>query len=129
MIFNLLQAGESAPLLYISLWDHRTSTETTKFWFSNVARGDNYSSDIMAIQDVEAYYNKMASDYEESMVGWGYCMPEAIADALVRNAGLRMDASILDLGCGNGLCGQTLLNRGVEDINGLDFSRWAALDY
>ena len=89
-----------------------------------MARGDNYSSDIMAIEDVEAYYNSMASDYEDSMFGWGYCMPEAIADALVRNGGLNMHASILDLGCGNGMCGQALLNRGVEDINGLDFSRY-----
>ena len=65
----------------------------------------------------------MASDYEESMFGWGYCMPEAIADALVRHGGLQMEASILDLGCGNGLCGQALYNRGIKDINGIDFSR------
>ena len=77
----------------------------------------------MAIQNVEDYYNKMASDYEESMFGWGYCMPEAIADALVRHGGLQMEASILDLGCGNGLCGQALYNRGIKDINGIDFSR------
>ena len=27
------------------------------------------------------------------------------------------------IGCGTGLCGQALLNRGVEDLNGIDFSR------
>ena len=77
----------------------------------------------MAIEDVETYYNTMATDYEESMFGWGYCMPEAIADALVKHGGLKMDSSVLDLGCGNGLCGQALLNRGLEDLNGIDFSR------
>ena len=111
-------------LMYLSLWDLRGEEPTTRFWFSDVTKGDSYSEDIMAIQNVEEYYNKMASDYEESMFGWGYCMPEAIADALVKNGGLKMEASILDLGCGNGLCGQALFNRGLEDINGLDFSRW-----
>ena len=95
----------------------------TKFWFANHTKGQTYTKDIMAIQNVEEYYNKMASDYEESMFGWGYCMPEAIADALVRHGGLQMEASILDLGCGNGLCGQALYNRGIKDINGIDFSR------
>ena len=77
----------------------------------------------MAIDNVLDYYNNMATDYEDSMFGWGYCMPEALADALVRHGNLKAEASILDLGCGNGLCGQALFNRGCEDLNGLDFSR------
>ena len=77
----------------------------------------------MAIENVESYYNKMANDYENSMFGWGYCMPEVIADALLKHGKLAREASILDLGCGNGLCGQALLNRGLEDLNGIDFSR------
>ena len=77
----------------------------------------------MAIENVQDYFDKMASDYEDAMFGWGYSMPEAMADALVRHGGLAENASILDLGCGNGLCGQALLNRGVEDLNGIDFSR------
>ena len=118
-----LQAGEDAPLLYLSLWDLKTDKEDPKFWFAEVTKGDSYTDDIMAIQNVEQYYNKMASDYEESMLGWGYCMPEAIVDALVKHGDLRIEASILDLGCGNGLCGQAVYNRGIEDINGIDFSR------
>ena len=82
------------------------------------------SKDIMAIQNVEDYYNKMATDYEESMFGWGYCMPEAIADALVKYGGLLREATVLDLGCGNGLCGQALFNRGIENLSGIDFSRY-----
>ena len=65
----------------------------------------------------------MASDYEDSMLGWGYSMPEAIADALVKHGQLTKEASILDLGCGSGWCGQALFNRGIEDLNGVDFSR------
>jgi len=121
---QVIHVGNEGPLLYLSLWDIREceEAEPTKFWFSNLTKGDSYSEDIMAIQNVEEYYNKMASDYEESMFGWGYCMPEALSDALVKHGGLKMEASILDLGCGNGLCGQALFNRGIEDINGLDFS-------
>ena len=120
---NYFQAGEDSPLLYLSLW-HNHDVAQTKFWFANDTKGQSYRKDIMAIDNVQDYYNKMASDYEESMFGWGYCMPEAIADALVKHGGLKMEASILDLGCGNGLCGQALHNRGIEDINGIDFSRW-----
>ncbi len=81
----------------------------------------------MEIQNVQDYYNKMATDYEASMFGWGYCMPEAIADALVKHGGLKIEAKVLDLGCGNGLSGQALYNRGVEDIAGVDFSRLVTL--
>jgi len=118
---QVIKASEDAPLLYLSFWDVKDVSKT-KFWFANHTKGQTYTKDIMAIQNVEDYYNKMASDYEESMFGWGYCMPEAIADALVRHGGLQMEASILDLGCGNGLCGQALYNRGIKDINGIDFS-------
>lgn len=118
---QVLLAGENNPLLYLSLW-YKKDVAHTKFWFANDTKGQSYSKDIMAIENVQDYYNKMATDYEESMFGWGYCMPEAIADALVRHGGLKKDASILDLGCGNGLCGQALYNRGIEDINGIDFS-------
>ena len=61
------------------------------------------------------------------MFGWGYCMPEAIADALVKHGGLGVQDSVLDLGCGNGLCGQALHNRGLEDLNGIDFSRYSSV--
>ena len=118
------KAGDDSPLLYLSFWERPPSSPSdVKFWFSDIGSGDGYSTDIMAIQNVESYYNKMATDYENSMFGWGYCMPEAIADALVKHGGLNQDAEVLDLGCGNGLCGQALLNRGVENLNGIDFSR------
>ena len=118
------KAGHDSPLLYLSFWERPPSSPSeVKFWFSDIGSGDGYSADIMAIQNVESYYNKMATDYENSMFGWGYCMPEAIADALVKHGGLNRDAEVLDLGCGNGLCGQALLNRGVENLNGIDFSR------
>lgn len=120
---QVIEAAADAPVLYLSLWQTSYNGQDIKFWFSNLASGDSYSNDIMAIQNVEAYYNKMASDYEDSMFGWGYCMPEAIADALVKHGGLKIDAAILDLGCGNGLCGQALINRGVENLSGIDFSR------
>ena len=113
-------------MLYLSLWDVKdvSKTSSPQFWFANHAKGQTYTKDIMAIQNVEDYYNKMATDYEESMFGWGYCMPEAIADALVKYGGLFREATVLDLGCGNGLCGQALFNRGIENLSGIDFSRY-----
>ena len=79
--------------MYLSLWDIRENPDNIQFWFSNLTKGDDYSDDIMAIENVQEYYNKMASDYEESMFGWGFCMPEAIADALVKHRHWQWDTA------------------------------------
>ena len=59
------------------------------------------------IEEVEKYYNDLAHDYENVMRSWGYYMPETVIDSLIRYGNLKMDKeySVLDLGCGEGLCG------------------------
>ena len=83
------------------------------YWFSD-ERGTtaamNYSKDINKIENVEKYYDEMATDYEDVVRNWGYNMPETAVNSLVNHAGLSKNRGfqLLDLGCGDGLCGLTL---------------------
>ena len=52
----------------------------------------------------------MAEDYEEVVRHWGYNMPESVVEALESYGNLRKESawSMLDIGCGDGLCGKIL---------------------
>ena len=89
------------------------------YWFSD-ERGPtaamNYSKDINKIVNVEKYYDEMATDYEDVVRNWGYNMPETAVNSLVNHAGLSKNRAfqLLDLGCGDGLCGLTLQVKKIE---------------
>ena len=60
---------------------------------------------MSGVKSVEKYYDKLAEDYETAVRAWGYCLPEACIDSLVKYA--QFDANdtnvtVLDLGCGSG---------------------------
>ena len=60
---------------------------------------------MSGVKSVEKYYDKLAEDYEAAVRAWGYCLPEACIDSLVKYA--QFDANdtnvtVLDLGCGSG---------------------------
>ena len=101
---------DSDPFLAVYCW---TGEIPGKFWFCD-HEGDisrKYSKNINdPMEDIERYYNSMASDYEHVVRSWGYNMPEAVLEALITYGNLEQDRSfsILDLGCGDGLCGLLL---------------------
>ena len=72
----------------------------------------------------ESYYDSLAADYENVVRGWGYCMPEAVADAVqaAPSAVLGPEAKVLDLGCGDGMVGEALRRRGFVALCGADIS-------
>ncbi len=77
---------------------------------------------------VADYYDKLASDYDEAVTAWGYCLPEATAEALAKYTDWDPNShlTLLDLCCGNGLVGQVLAKRGRpfrNEIIGLDISQ------
>lgn len=88
-----------------------------------VASGNKHTNiNKLAMADAEAYYDKMAEEYEATVRGWGYMMPELVASKALELApgSLR----VLDLGCGDGLVGvafgasaRTLQMTGV-DVSG-----------
>ena len=54
---------------------------------------------------VENYYDNLAEDYDQAVRAWGYCLPEACIDSLVKHAQFDLkdtNVNVLDLGCGAG---------------------------
>ena len=42
------------------------------------------------LETVENYYDKLASDYDEAVRAWGYCLPETVVEALIKYADLKV---------------------------------------
>jgi predicted TPR repeat methyltransferase len=72
--------------------------------------------------DARALYDDWAATYDADLAGdtQGYVAPTVTADAVVAAAGT--GGEMLDAGCGTGLVGVALSERGVGTIDGLDLS-------
>lgn len=66
-------------------------------------------------------YAAWSNGYDRETAALGYCLPFVIAAWVARYV-RRMDARLLDAGCGTGLSGPTLAALGYRDIAGLDMS-------
>jgi predicted TPR repeat methyltransferase len=72
--------------------------------------------------DPAEHYDGWADTYDEDLVKeYGYCAPEIAVEAFAgefpQNGG-----AIIDVGCGTGLVGIELAQRGYSDIDGVDIS-------
>ncbi|MGC4109234.1 MAG: class I SAM-dependent methyltransferase [Nocardioides sp.] len=76
--------------------------------------------------EVAERYDAWAQQYDADLSAWSYRAPDVVADLVMRE---HPDAaSILDVGCGTGLVGRALRDRGFAGrLRGLDLSR-ASLD-
>ena len=72
--------------------------------------------------DARALYDEWAAQYDADLAGesQGYVAPVLAAETVVRVAG--PDVTVLDAGCGTGLVGAALAERGVRVIDGMDVS-------
>ncbi|ALE75687.1 MULTISPECIES: class I SAM-dependent methyltransferase [unclassified Pseudonocardia] len=72
--------------------------------------------------DARALYDDWAATYDADLTGdaQGYVAPSVTADAVVAAAGT--GGEMLDAGCGTGLVGVALRERGVGTVDGLDLS-------
>ena len=85
----------------------RTGELNGKFWLSESREkpsGNAFLKNI--IQD----YDDIADEYEDLVRSWGYNMPEVVVNALITHGNIcaEQNSNILDLACGDGLCGQIL---------------------
>ena len=73
--------------------------------------------------DAQKHYDSWADQYDHDLlIQYGYNAHIQTAEALeaqVKDIGIK----IIDLGCGTGLLGKELHNRGFIDIDGVDFSQ------
>lgn len=72
--------------------------------------------------DARALYDEWAQAYDDDLAdeAQGYVGPGLAADTLVRVAGTA--GTVLDAGCGTGLVGTALAERGVTVVDGVDVS-------
>ncbi len=70
----------------------------------------------------KAIYAEWADSYDEDLIdNYGYVAPQIGADIFQQRFQDR-HGEIIDIGCGTGLAGRELVNRGYQTIDGLDFS-------
>ena len=66
--------------------------------------------------DVHAFYSQWAKTYDAELAEMGYESPRRCAEALAKFT--KLDAPIMDIGCGTGLSGQALADVGFTNITG-----------
>ena len=97
----------SSPLLAIYCW---TGDVAGDYWFSNEKGNFNRRNPEMLgknMVNVQRFYDSISINYEHVMRSWGYYMPEMVIDSLIQYGNLNpeKECSMIDLGCGDGLCG------------------------
>ncbi|RRS33614.1 MAG: hypothetical protein OI74_07495 [Gammaproteobacteria bacterium (ex Lamellibrachia satsuma)] len=71
---------------------------------------------------VQSLFDSFAPTFEERLEGLEYCVPQVIADAVIKRIPPDNGYTALDAGCGTGLCGP-LLKPVVSRLIGVDLSR------
>lgn len=71
-------------------------------------------------RQITAYYDDWAATYDATLESWNYRTPSDSAEMLLPH--LTRGARVLDVGCGTGLFGQALQERGAFHLTGLDIS-------
>jgi predicted TPR repeat methyltransferase len=73
-------------------------------------------------EEARALYDEWAQSYDDDLAqdSQGYVAPAVAAETVLRAAGV--DGEILDAGCGTGLVGVALAERGARTIDGVDLS-------
>jgi len=87
-----------------------------------VPRGDWLDQGPSDAREVADWYDEWAQSYDGDLASWSYRAPTVVAEAVV--ARCPGAGSVLDVGCGTGLVGRALRERGFEGrILGLDISQ------
>lgn len=85
---------------------------------------DDYLSNVYKVahgEEMRAYYDNWAAQYEAELIAKGYATPTRCAEALARHL-LDRAAPVLDFACGTGLAGAALHVAGFQNVDGIDLS-------
>ncbi len=87
----------------------------------DIGLDDAYS--LKSASDVKRLYSRWADTFEKGfLVEHGYVYHEHVVEEFVRRADLEPTEAVLDVGCGTGVGGVELRQRGPWPIDGLDLS-------
>ena len=81
----------------------------------------NNAYDLASAGQTKDLDRDWAATYDAEITENGYASPRRTAQALV-GAGARLDAPLLDIGCGTGVSGLFLRDAGFTQLHGSDFS-------
>ena len=86
---------------------YRTGELKGKFWLKESREKPSGNA---FLQNIIQDYDLIADDYEDLVRSWGYNMPEVVVKSLIDHANIHphRNPNILDLACGDGLCGLML---------------------
>ena len=75
-------------------------------------------------EEILEYYKKWtdSNNYEKDLEKWNYLAPLFCSEIFTSHV-LNKNSLVLDAGCGTGLVGKILNNKGYKKIEGLDFSK------
>lgn len=88
----------------------------------DVSIGDWLHQGTSDPREVADRYDRWARSYDDDLTSWSYQAPQVVAEAVLgRNPAA---GSVLDVGCGTGLVGRALRERGFSgQLRGLDISQ------
>ena len=95
----------------------RKMTETTQ----GAYRGLSGLSANPDSQELAAYYDAWAKEYDQTLAAWNSRSPAVSAELLARQ--LPRGDKVLDAGCGTGLSGNALQAQGFQHVTGMDISQ------
>ncbi len=94
--------------------------------FARIKGAHDLSGDL---DNLTEYYRDWADAYDTDVQGEGYVAPRFLVDTLEQVAGragalelTKPEVEVMDVGCGTGLVGAVLSDRGVRPIDGFDLS-------
>ena len=85
----------------------------------------SFVTDAYSIGDrnsMVAFYAKWAEEYDQQMLNEGYTSPKDISLLLDQHLPTR-NAQVLDIGCGTGLTGKHISEKGLKALDGIDLSK------
>ena len=79
--------------------------------------------DVMTTSDYDVvdFYNQRVEMYEEVILAAGHKDPTLVAE-VVEKLEMPKDSKIMDFGCGTGLFGEVMVEKGFMNVDGLDGS-------
>lgn len=118
------ETNDTIAVNYAKKWFERFSSNKMVCYMAQAILNDHLL-DKADQEYVEKIFDQFASDFEETLAGLEYQVPEYIAE-LIRKTykkPLGLPCNWLDIGCGTGLCGQAAKSIvGWSRLDGLDIS-------